>query len=155
MDKQQTIALQIRLNDLGYGPLEVDGVYGNNTNNAYRKYLDEIDPETPTVTPAPSQKWWMSRGVIGSAVVVIVGIAGVFGWEMDAEKFTDLALSIVTVISGAIALIGTVKRKGDIDTVNVIPFKRKSANNISNRLPSNMQTDNEYKDPRGSFGGDY
>lgn len=154
-ERQKTADLQSRLNDLGYGPLIIDGVYGKKTDKAYRKYLDEIDPDTPTVAPDPSTKWWMSRAFIGSGVVIIVGIAGIFGWEMDAEKFTDLVLSIVTVISGTIALIGTVKRKGDIDTVNVIPFKRNSTNNISNKLPSNVQTDNEYKDPRGSFGGDY
>ncbi len=37
MTRQEIIELQTRLNKLGYGPLQIDGQYGKNTESAYRR----------------------------------------------------------------------------------------------------------------------
>jgi len=76
--------LQKRLNELGYGPLEEDGKYGTNTAEAFILYQDEIDPDTPTVVPAPQQKWWTSKKFLGGVGTILVGILGILGYSVEA-----------------------------------------------------------------------
>jgi peptidoglycan hydrolase-like protein with peptidoglycan-binding domain len=140
MNKDEIIILQTKLKQLGYGPLEVDGQYGKNTENAYRRYLDDLDPNVPTVIPAPEQKWWMSKALIGGIATVLVSLIGVFGYEIDAQFATQMILSIITLVTGIISVIGTLKRKGTIDTTYINPF---------NQPKSSGST--QYIDPRGNF----
>lgn len=139
MTKSEIYELQIKLNKLGYGPIEVDGQYGKNTEAAYRRYLDELDPTVPTVIPAPEQKWWMSKALIGGAATVLVSIIGIFGYELDVEFTSQMITSIITLITGVLAVVGTVKNRAPIDTTYVNPFNQ----------PKPLTK--PYEDPRGSF----
>lgn len=118
MERQKIIELQTRLTELGYDPGPVDGWYGEKTRRAYQQYLDALDAQTPSVTPAPDKPWWVSRAVIGSGVTIIASLAGVAGWAVDAGALTDLVVSLLTLGFGALAFIGTVKRKGGIRGVD-------------------------------------
>ena len=98
MTKQEIVQLQIKLNKLGYGPIQVDGQYGKNTEAAYRKYLDELDPSVPTVIPPPEQKWWRSRrALIGALATIIVGIIGMVGYQLDNQFVTEMIISAIIV----------------------------------------------------------
>jgi peptidoglycan hydrolase-like protein with peptidoglycan-binding domain len=144
MTKQEIIGLQMQLNKLGYGPLEVDGQYGKNTKEAYAKYLDDLDPETPTVVPPPDQKWWMSKALIGGVATILVGIVGIFGYQLDSQVITEIILSTITVVTGVISVLGTLKRKAPIDTKYINPFNQ----------PAPLKSYDEikpYADPRGAF----
>jgi peptidoglycan hydrolase-like protein with peptidoglycan-binding domain len=142
MTRDEIIILQIKLNQLGYGPIQVDGQYGKNTENAYRRYLDELDPNVPTVIPPPEQKWWMSKALIASVATVLVSLIGLFGYEVDAQFATQMILSVITLVTGMMSVIGTVKRKGAIDTTYVNPF---------NQPKPLVPESTEYVDPRGNF----
>ena len=74
--------------------------------------------------PGAPKTWWQSRAIIGSIVSVAAGAAGVAGWSVDAAATTDLVLSLITVISGALAWWGTVKREAPIDANQVLPGVR-------------------------------
>lgn len=74
--------------------------------------------------PDGPKPWWKSRAIIGSIVSVAAGAAGVAGWSVDAAATTDLVLSLITVISGALAWWGTVKRDAPIDKRQVLPGVR-------------------------------
>ena len=72
MTSDEVRALQRNLNDLGYGPLTVDGIYGLKTDAAFRRQTQEnITPEV--IYPPVAKPWWTSRTVIndGSGIVII------------------------------------------------------------------------------------
>lgn len=68
--------------------------------------------------------WWASRAIWGAVVTVGVGIAGVFGWSVDAAQTTELVFGLVTLVSGAVAWWGTVQRSRPIDKQQVLPGLR-------------------------------
>lgn len=68
--------------------------------------------------------WWMSRAVVGSVVTVAVGVAGIAGWSVDAAATTELVVSLLTMVSGAVAWWGSVQRKTPIDKQQVLPGVR-------------------------------
>lgn len=142
MTKREIYELQVKLNELGYGPIEEDSQYGKNTESAYRRYLDDLDPNVPTVIPPPEQKWWMSKALIASVATVLVSLIGLFGYEVDAQFATQMILSVITLVTGMLSVIGTVKRKGAIDTTYVNPF---------NQPKPLVPESTEYVDPRGNF----
>lgn len=79
--------------------------------------------EQPGLPDAP-KPWWLSRAVVGSVVTVAVGLAGIAGWSVDAAATTELVLSLLTMLSGALAWWGTVQRKAPIDQKQVLPGVR-------------------------------
>lgn len=127
MNKNDVKELQRTLNDAGYGPIDVDGIYGKKTAAAYQDMLRDSNAagegsELPV--PPAAKPWWASRAVLGSVAVIITGLAGVAGWSLDATQTTDLIYAIVTVVFGAISWWGSVKRKGEIDPTLVLPNMR-------------------------------
>lgn len=150
MTKQEIVQLQIKLNKLGYGPIQVDGQYGKNTEAAYRKYLDELDPSVPTVIPPPEEKWWMSRALIGALATIIVGIIGMFGYQLDNQFVTEMIISAITVITGIITVIGTIKRKAPIDTKYINPFNQPKPLTNYSEITINYE-----EDARGIFSDKY
>jgi len=132
------LELQKRLNKLGYGPLKEDNQYGKNTADAYKAYLDDIDPDTPTIYPTAESKWWMSKPFIGALATILVSIIGIFGYTLDSELLTQIIFSLLTLSTGVYAAVNTIKNKSAIDTTNVNPFKR-----VRNVSPDD--------DPRGLF----
>lgn len=146
---EKTYLLQKKLNQLGYGPIDEDGQYGPNTEKAYRRYLDELDPDVPTVIPPPEKKWWMSKTLIGGLGTVIVSIIGIFGYQLDAELATQIITSAITLITGILAVIGAIKNKGPIDTTYINPFNQPKPKTEEERRKYIEQI--TYQDPRGSF----
>jgi hypothetical protein len=134
--------LQKRLNELGYGPLKEDGIYGKNTAAAFEAYQDEIDPDTPTVIPAPQQKWWTSKRFLGGVGTILVGILGILGYSVEAEALTQILVALVTLGTGTISLIGALRENGEVD-IESMPTRTSGMR---------RKNDSEYKDPRGLFG---
>jgi len=57
-------------------------------------------------------KWYESKGVIGSLVVVGAGLAGMVGYTISPEDQTtlvELVISVITTVFGALAWFGRVK----------------------------------------------
>lgn len=127
MTKSETIHLQHTLNNAGYGPLVVDGVYGPATAAAYSRMLQLSDAGgrgTPLPTPAAAIPWWTSKAVVGGVITVAAGLAGVFGWSIDAGATTDAVTALITAVAGIVALVGTIRRKAPIDPTLVVPGYR-------------------------------
>ena len=53
-----------------------------------------------------TKKWYMSKGVMGSAGAVIAGILGIWYSNIESDQITDLLIAGGTLVSGFIALIG-------------------------------------------------
>ena len=142
---ERIMDLQTRLNELGYGPLMVDGVYGKNTQAAYHQYLDRIDPDTPTVTPEAAKPWWASRTILGLLATILAMIAGHFGWEVNDDDLLGVLTQMVEVGGLVLAFWGTVRRASPIDQTLVARVGDRAL-----RLP--VRTEREgYTDPRGDF----
>lgn len=128
MTRDEIIDLQTRLQNRGYGPVKIDGIYGPQTAKAYAAML-KMNPvggiDQPLPVPVPAQPWWTSRAVIGSVVTVALSVLGAFvDWKVDAESLTDVIYQIVIAVSGLLAFIGTIKRKAPIDPTLVVPGVR-------------------------------
>ena len=146
LSKARIQSLQARLNELGYGPLIVDGVYGQNTQAAYRRYLDEVDPDTPTVTPEAAKPWWASRAILGLIASGIALIVSRWGWQVDGEHLTQLFVEAVQFGGLVLAFWGTVRRAGPIDRTLVARVGDRDL-----RLPVRAERAAAADDPRGAF----
>jgi uncharacterized membrane protein len=141
MTRDEIIDLQTKLHNRGYGPVQIDGIYGPQTAAAYAEMLKfnpvgGLDQSLPV--PAPAKPWWISRAIIGSVVTVALSVLGAFvDWKLDAESLTDVIYQIVVAIAGLLAFIGTVKRQAPIDPTLVVPGVRLPAGRVSDqRLPT-------------------
>ena len=139
-------SLQARLNELGYGPLVVDGVYGQRTQAAYHRYLDEVDPDTPTVTPEAPKPWWTSRTILGLLATILALVAGRFGWEVNDGDLVGVLTQMVEVAGLLVAFWGTVRRAGPIDRTLVARVGDRDL-----RLPMRPERVADADDPRGAF----
>ena len=139
-------ALQERLIELGYGPLIVDGVYGKQTQAAYRRYLDEVDPDTPTVIPEAAKPWWSSRTLLGLVASAMALIVSRWGWQVDGEHLTQLLTEAVQFGGLVLAFWGTVRRAGPIDRTLVARVGDRDL-----RLPMRAERAADANDPRGAF----
>lgn len=136
--------LQRNLNDLGYGPLAVDGIYGPATDAAFRRQTREnITPEV--VYPAVAKPWWTSRAILGLLASVLAMIAGRLGWSIDDGQITEMLLRAVELGGLALAAWGTVRRSAPIDPTLVA---RVGARDVRLPVRSHGTTDS---DPRGVF----
>ena len=146
MTRAEVRQLQINLNDLGYGPLTVDGIYGPTTDAAFRKQTQEnITPEV--IYPAVAKPWWTSRAVLGLLASVLAMIAGRFGWSIDDGQITDLLLKAVELGGLALAAWGTVRRSAPIDPTLVARVGTRDV-----RLPVRaVRQGPPGDDPRGAF----
>ena len=144
MTRAEVRQLQINLNDLGYGPLTVDGIYGPKTDAAFRKQTQEnITPEV--IYPPVAKPWWTSRAVLGLLASVLAMIAGRFGWSIDDGQITEMLLRAVELGGLVLAAWGTVRRSAPIDPTLVARVGHRDL-----RLPvrTNGAPDS---DPRGAF----
>ena len=139
-------SLQARLNELGYGPLAVDGVYGQRTQAAYHRYLDDVDPDTPTVAPEAAKPWWASRTMLGLLAAVLALVAGRFGWEVSDGDLVGVLTQVVEVGGLLVAFWGTVRRAGPIDQTLVARVGDRDL-----RLPVRAERATAANDPRGVF----
>ena len=144
MTRAEVRQLQINLNDLGYGPLTVDGIYGPKTDAAFRKQSQEnITPEV--IYPPVAKPWWTSRAVLGLLASVLAMIAGRFGFEVNDGQITDLLLKAVELGGLALAAWGTVRRSAPIDPTLVARVGTRDV-----RLPVRTHGTPD-DDPRGVF----
>ena len=146
MQTERILDLQTRLNELGYGPLAVDGIYGKQTQAAYHKYLDEIDPDTPTVTPDAPKPWWTSRALLGLLASFLAMVAGRWGWQVDDERLTQLLFEVVQFGGLVLAFWGTVTRRAPIDPTLVARVGDRDV-----RVPVPAERLGDPEDPRGVF----
>jgi peptidoglycan hydrolase-like protein with peptidoglycan-binding domain len=164
MTKTEVLSLQKRLNELGFVsfeegsngevipvPLEEDGQYGAETENAYRRYLDSLDSSTPTVIPKPDKKWWHSKAAVGSIATVIASVFGMIGYSVDSSFISEMILALITLVTGITGMYGTITRDSSIEKTVLPDFSKKR----SRPEGRTSVVHNESKDPRGSFGGDY
>ncbi len=129
MTKNETIALQRRLNEIGLAyqtlgeNLEEDGIYGKRTREVHRAWLDQ-DAEVPTITPEAAKPWWTSRGLLGGLATIIVGVAGLAGYALDVAQITEIVVSASALVAGILSTVGSLKRKGAIDPTLVMRLPR-------------------------------
>jgi hypothetical protein len=127
--KNETIALQRRLNEIGLAyqtlgeNLEEDGIYGKRTREVHRAWLDQ-DAEVPTITPEAAKPWWTSRGLLGGLATIIVGVAGLAGYALDVAQITEIVVSASALVAGILSTVGSLKRKGAIDPTLVMRLPR-------------------------------
>ena len=144
MTRAEVRQLQINLNDLGYGPLTIDGIYGPKTDAAFRKQSqEEIIPEV--IYPPVAKPWWTSRAVLGLLASVLALLAGRFGFEVNDGQITDILLKAVELGGLALAAWGTVRRSAPIDPTLVARVGTRDL-----RLPVRTHGTPD-SDPRGAF----
>lgn len=147
MTRAETLALQRAINaEFGWG-LREDGIYGPKTAEAYQYYLNQKTPRNvPTPVPAGAKPWYLSRAVIGILVSGIAVIADRFGWIVDTNEATTLAVQLAEVAGLALAFVGTVRRRAPIDGGLVAPSLRLAAR------PAPVPPDGADDKPVGPFG---
>ena len=124
MTKSEIITIQRQLNAAGWS-VKIDGVYGPETHYAYQAWLNANTPESmPTPAPAAAKPWFLSRAVIGILVSMAALAANVWGWEIDVEEATTLAVGAGGLL---MALVGTLRRRAPIDGSVLAPGVRFSS----------------------------
>jgi peptidoglycan hydrolase-like protein with peptidoglycan-binding domain len=127
MTRAQVLALQTELNAQGFGPLTPDGQYGPDTAAAYRAYLDALDPRTPSLIPPAERPWWAKPALIGGATSVLVALAGLTGWHLDASLLGEILSALATLVAGALALYAGARGEAPLDTRQLAPGVRRVA----------------------------
>ena len=146
MTQDEIIKIQEQLVKAGW-PVEIDGIYGPKTHNAYQNWLNANTPATmPTPAPAAAIPWWQSRAIVGILVSVVAVIAERMGWIVDADTLTTLAVQFAEVAGLALAFVGTVRRRAPIDFSLVAPGVR-----YPTRTPE-MPPERRSDRPAGPFG---
>ena len=124
MTKSEIITIQRQLTAEGLS-VKIDGVYGPETAAAYQAWLNANTPESmPTPAPAAAKPWFLSRAVIGILVSMAALAANVWGWEIDVEEATTLAVGAGGLL---MALVGTLRRRAPIDGSVLAPGVRFSS----------------------------
>lgn len=122
MTKTEIITLQTKLSEMGYD-VEIDGWYGKQTKEAYSQYLKDSQLETShSLTPMEQKPWYLSKALIGTLVTIIAAIAGLFGWDFDSPQLTEVLLSLITLISGIVSLVATIRRTTTIKPIGNYGF---------------------------------
>jgi len=156
MTKNETIAIQRRLNEIGLAyqtlgeNLEEDGIYGKRTREVHRAWLDQ-DAEVPTITPEAAKPWWQSRAILGLLTVGLAWAAGKAGWLIDDEQITQIILHVMEAVGLIVAAIGTARRSAPIDPTLVMRLPNRDV-----RLPVRTHRPPENRsgasDQTGPFG---
>jgi hypothetical protein len=121
---QKVQRIQKDINESGFGPVNVTGMYDQKTSDAYGELLklSSVGGVFQSIpTPEPLKPWWTSRAVIGSISTITVSIAGMIGWSLDTQGTNEIMLAIVTLISGLISYVGTIQRRAPIDVSLIAP----------------------------------
>lgn len=146
MTQDEIIKIQEQLVKAGW-PVEIDGIYGPATAEAYQAWLNANTPaDMPTPAPPAPKPWYLSRTIIGILVSVIAVIAERMGWMVDSNDLTVLVMQLLEVGGLALAFIGTVRRRAPIDGGLIVRGVRYA--NTTYPVPPDRPTDR----PTGPFG---
>lgn len=156
MTKWDTAKLQRDLNNCGFGPLAVDGIYGQSTRDAYARMLRLSDANgagNPVPVPVAVKPWWLSRSVVGSVSGILVSLLGLAGWSLDTEQLTSLLLAIAGLVSAGISLYGSITRTAPIDRSLVAPGYRAGFGMCRDPVPPDVAPTERTEDgfPAGPF----
>ncbi|MBP8285129.1 MAG: peptidoglycan-binding protein, partial [Chromatiaceae bacterium] len=124
MTRAEVLALQAELTAQGFGPLTPDGQYGPATAAAYRAYLDALDPRTPSLIPPPERPWWAKPALLGGAASVLVALAGLAGWSLDAQVLSEVLSALASLVAGVLALYAGARGEAPLDKSQLAPGLR-------------------------------
>lgn len=163
MNRTETIDLQRELYQLGFYAGPIDGIYGPNTERAYRDYwaTRRVEIQVPVVAPEPATPWWTSRGVWGPLISLVAIGAGFVGMGFDAQEATDALIPILEAIPLVIAAVGAFVgwwgRKNAQAPIDPTLVARVGGHDL--RLPARVhgkpvldRIEQSYEDSRGHFG---
>lgn len=146
MKRADVLAVQQRLNALGFGPLTEDGVWGAKTADAYEAYLGTVNAG-PAVAPAPAKPWWTSRRAVGGAMALAFGLFGLTQYGLNADQLTDVALQLAELIALLVTVWGGIRAKRPIDPTLVMPGVRWPARRVQREpvpSPDSSRRSNEF-----------
>lgn len=94
-----------------------DGIWGPVTDRAYAQYwaTRPVEISIPMVSPAPAEPWWVSGTHWSLLGIVLSGVLGLAGWQLDAGELTAVLSMAAATIGGAIGLYRNAKRAHPID----------------------------------------
>ncbi len=151
MTRAEVLALQAELTAQGFGPLTPDGQYGPATAAAYRAYLDALDPRTPSLIPPPERPWWAKPALLGGAASVLVALAGLAGWSLDAQVLSEVLSALASLVAGVLALYAGARGEAPLDKSQLAPgLRHYRLGPDPERLP--LSPERPAADPRGLFG---
>ena len=64
------------------------------------------------MTEQALKHWYLSKTIIGGILALLAGIAGLFGYALDAEtqrSLVELIYSLSSTIGGIVAIVGRIK----------------------------------------------
>lgn len=128
MDRARIIELQRQLIERRLLPPGADdGVWGPKTAAAYDVYIQRQhgDDVLAKAAPPAAKPWWQSKALLGALGTIVVGLAGLAGWEVDSGQVTELLVGLGALVSGIVAFVGTVRRKAPVDPDLVLPGVRR------------------------------
>lgn len=78
-----------------------------------------MTPDSPEPKP-----WYISKGIIGALVAAICALAGIAGWHLDANQWTQILLDAAVLVGAGIALWGRIAANRPIRVRRAIPVKK-------------------------------
>ncbi len=163
MTRAEVRELQTRLNESGFAyqvlgePLEIDGIYGRDTDLVYRAWLDR-DTAVPTIAPPIAEPWWKKKSILVMAAGLIAGGAGIAGYDLDALRISELLSAIAGAVTILLGIVQTIKGEAPVDPTLLArtPARDVRFSGMRQRvaLPPERQPDKPWPrepDPRGNF----
>ncbi len=77
----------------------------------------EASPVSAFPSPISGKSWWQSRTIIGAVIVLLASFAGIFGWSVDSDATTEIALQVASVVGAVLAIYGRVRAEQPIRRV--------------------------------------
>ena len=160
MTRAEVRELQTRLNESGFAyqiigePLEMDGIYGRDTDLVYRAWLDR-DTSVPTIAPPIAEPWWKKKSVLVMVAGLIAGGAGIAGYDLDASKISELLSAVAGAVTIILGIVQTIKGEAPVDPTLVarLPARDVRLSGMQQRvaLPTGRDSNRPQSDPRGNF----
>jgi hypothetical protein len=104
---------QKRLYELGYYNGDFSGVYDEETDRAYKAYLQEKSVEL-ILAPPLAKIWWESKALVGQIAVLIATVLSILGYTLDLPSI-ELIVTLLFGLAGTIvSIVGSVQRKAPL-----------------------------------------
>ena len=158
--RADTRELQTRLNESGFAysllgeALEVDGIYGPNTDRVHRAWLDR-DTAIPTLTPPPALPWWRKKSVLVMAAGVLAGGAGLAGYNVETSQIHEILSALAGLVTLVLGVLQTAKGEAPVDPTLLarLPARDLRFSGLRQRVPvpPGSQPNRSQGDARGAF----